>query len=191
MDMAPIGSALRRCREESDLELDGLASQLIEHGFTSRHFSTERELVQVLSALEGGGPCVFQCEEAIDFQFMCVACFGVQGLRIGAAFATERPSVAPQAGALLRECRLRQRLTWVQLADRLLRAGMESTLFETRDELAEVLEWMEGGALCPFTQQEYGRFAAALTEALGEECASEIGLAQSTDLLRQILPQYW
>jgi hypothetical protein len=173
------------------MEPADLAAWLIQRGFASRHFATASELAQLLSELEAGAPCVWRCEEAVDFQLQCVSCFGVGGLRVSVGLAEERPEEAPEAGAILRDCRISHRYSRSQLAGLLLHAGMESPLIESREDLADILEYMERGALCPFLGREGGSFDRALHEVLSEDCASAIVLVQTTDLLRQILPKYW
>lgn len=168
-----------------------LAARLIQQGFASQHFTTASELAQLLSELEAGAECAWRYEEAIDFQLHCVTCFGIRGLRVSIALADERPDDAPAAGAMLRHCRLDQHYSLTHFAALLLHAGMESSLIETRQDLEDILDFMERGALCPFFGQEAGSFARALREVLSDECASAIIVAQSTDLLRQILPKYW
>ncbi len=168
-----------------------LAAWLIQQGFASQRFTTVSELAQLLRTMEAGAPSVWRCEEAVDFQLLCVSCFGVQGLRVSVALAAERPEEAPRAGAMLRDCRIDQQYSLPRFAALLLHAGMQSALIETTEDLVDILEFMERGALCPFLGRESGSFARALGEVLSDDCASAIVLAQATDLLRQILPNFW
>ena len=189
--MAAFGSTLRKCREECDMELVDLAAGLIQHGFVSGHFTTESELAQLLSDIEAGEAIPWQREELLDFQLYCVSCFGIRGLRVSREVAAERPEEAPQAGYMLRAARVAQQYSLPHFAALLMHAGMRSFLIETREDLVDILDHMEHGALCPFLGHEAATFAEALHEVLPDESASAVTMAQATDLLRQILPRYW
>jgi hypothetical protein len=188
--MAPLGSALRQCREERGWGHAEVAERLVGLGFVSQHFTTAPELAQLLEDFEAGVPCVWRCEEGLDFQLCCIACFGIPGMRVSVALSGERPDEAPQAGEVLRACRVNVQYQLPYFAALLLLAGLESALVETKEDLVDILDFMEHGAISPFLGPENGSFLRALREVL-PDCASTIGLEISNDLLRQILPKYW
>ena len=164
--MAAVGSALHKCREECGWGHVDVAARLIQQGFVSRYFSTDRELALLLSDLEASDRCLWECEEAVDFQLQCLTCFGIPGMRVSAALGSDRRYSAPTAGATLRYFRLHRQYSRAELADLLLAEGFESPLIDSRADLEEILHYMEQGALCPFMEREEGRFVEALRGAL-------------------------